>query len=60
MGRNIETIPTSPLDALRHYHWPGNIRELQHVLERSVILTSGSTLHLATPEFMGKAAPASL
>jgi len=60
MGRNIETIPTSALDTLTHYDWPGNIRELQNVLERSVILTNGSTLHLAMPEFMGKPAPASL
>ena len=44
MGRNIETIPTSALDALTRYDWPGNIRELQNVLERSVILTNGSTL----------------
>src|SRR5208283_3290938 len=60
MGRGIETIPTSVLDARTHYEWPGNIRELQNVLERSVILTSGSTLHLTMPEFMEKAAPASL
>ena len=42
MGRNIETIPTSALEALTSYDWPGNIRELQNVLERSVILTNGS------------------
>ena len=59
MGRNIETIPTSALDALTRYDWPGNIRELQNVLERSVILTNGSTLHVAMPEFMETAAPGS-
>ena len=59
MGRNIETIPTSALDALTRYDWPGNIRELQNVLERSVILTNGSTLHVAMPEFMEAAAPGS-
>ena len=52
MGRNIEAIPTSALDALTRYDWPGNIRELQNVLERSVILTNGSTLHVAMPEFV--------
>jgi formate hydrogenlyase transcriptional activator len=52
MGRNIETIPASALDALTRYDWPGNIRELQNVLERSVILTNGNTLHVAMPEFM--------
>jgi formate hydrogenlyase transcriptional activator len=59
MGRNIETIPTSALDALTRYDWPGNIRELQNVLERSVILTNGSTLHVAMPEFNEAAAPGS-
>jgi formate hydrogenlyase transcriptional activator len=60
MGRNIEKIPAAALDELTRYDWPGNIRELQNVLERSVILTNGSTLRLAMPEFMEKAAPASL
>ena len=60
MGRTIETIPTSALDALVGYDWPGNIRELQNVLERAVILTNGSTFHLAMPEFMENAAPARL
>jgi formate hydrogenlyase transcriptional activator len=59
MGRNIETIPTSALDALMKYDWPGNIRELQNVLERSVILSNGSTLHVAMPELMEMAAPGS-
>ena len=60
MGRYIDTIPTSAMEALARYDWPGNIRELQNVLERSVILTSGSTLRLAMPEFMEKAAPSAL
>ena len=59
MGRNVETIPTSALDALTRYDWPGNIRELQNLLERSVILTNGSTLHVAMPEFMEADAPGS-
>jgi formate hydrogenlyase transcriptional activator len=50
MGRKIETIPTAALEALVRYDWPGNIRELQNLLERSVILTKGSTLHLAVPD----------
>jgi formate hydrogenlyase transcriptional activator len=57
MGRNIDTIPTTAMDALTSYDWPGNIRELQNVLERSVILTNGSSLHVAVPELSGKAAP---
>ena len=58
MGRNIDTIPTSVLAALTNYDWPGNIRELQNVLERSVILTNGSVLQVAMmPELNGKAVP---
>jgi len=53
MGRNIDTIPMSVLDALTNYDWPGNIRELQNVLERSVILTNGSALQVAMPELIG-------
>ena len=50
MGRGIDTIPSSALEALMRYDWPGNIRELQNVLERSVILTSGNTLRVAMPD----------
>jgi len=57
MGRNIDTIPTSVMDALTNYHWPGNIRELQNVLERSVILTNGEVLQVAMHELTGNAAP---
>jgi transcriptional regulator with GAF, ATPase, and Fis domain len=44
MKRRIEVIPDAILEALRHYDWPGNIRELQNFLERSVILSQGPTL----------------
>jgi formate hydrogenlyase transcriptional activator len=53
MGRTIDKIPTSAMDALTEYDWPGNIRELQNVLERSVILTHGNTLQIAMPD-LGK------
>ena len=39
MGRNIESIPTHAMEALTNYDWPGNIRELQNVIERSVVLS---------------------
>ena len=51
MGREIETIPSQALQALTNYDWPGNIRELQNVIERSVILTNGPELCVAMPEF---------
>ena len=40
-GKNICTIEKRTLERLRAYDWPGNIRELQNVIERSVILSSG-------------------
>ncbi len=45
-GKNIRSIDRKTLDLLQSYDWPGNIRELQNVVERSVILTSGDTLSL--------------
>jgi len=58
MGRQIETIPSQALEALTNYDWPGNIRELQNVIERSVILTNGPELRVAMPEFNSKSTTA--
>jgi formate hydrogenlyase transcriptional activator len=44
MGKQIEHIPAETMSALASYQWPGNIRELQNFIERSVILTSGNAL----------------
>ena len=46
MGRRIETIPAKVMEALVQYPWPGNIRELQNVIERAVILSSGRALQV--------------
>jgi formate hydrogenlyase transcriptional activator len=46
MKKNIETIPSETLESLTRYDWPGNIRELQNLIERAVILSSGSTLRV--------------
>jgi chemotaxis protein methyltransferase CheR len=46
LGKSIESIPTSVMNALQGYQWPGNIRELENVLERAVINSSGPKLHL--------------
>jgi transcriptional regulator with GAF, ATPase, and Fis domain len=43
-GKNIRGITKESLDALRSYDWPGNIRELQNVVERSVILCESEIL----------------
>jgi len=40
-GKDIHSIEKKTLDLLQSYDWPGNIRELQNVIERSVILSSG-------------------
>jgi hypothetical protein len=57
MGRNIESIPTHAMEALTNYDWPGNIRELQNVIERSVVLSNGPELRVALPEMMARSAP---
>jgi formate hydrogenlyase transcriptional activator len=44
LGKKIETLPQKVLDALQTYPWPGNIRELENVIERSVIISTGSEL----------------
>ena len=44
MGKQIENIPSETMSALASYQWPGNIRELQNFIERSVILSVGSDL----------------
>ena len=46
LGKSFESIPASVMNALQGYHWPGNIRELENVLERAVISSSGPKLHL--------------
>lgn len=46
MGKSIEIIPENVMNTLKGYHWPGNIRELENVLERAVINSLGSKLHL--------------
>jgi formate hydrogenlyase transcriptional activator len=44
MNKRVETIPSATMDALCRYYWPGNIRELQNVIERAVIVSAGSAL----------------
>jgi formate hydrogenlyase transcriptional activator len=46
LGRTIDTIPSETMSMLIKYPWPGNIRELQNVLERGVILTTGPILKI--------------
>jgi len=59
LGRHIERVPERLMRAFEAYAWPGNIRELENVVERALILTDGSTLAI-DPQLPGvrMAAPA--
>ena len=50
MGKEIEHIPPETLSALRSYQWPGNIRELQNMIERAVILSNDGVLPNPLPQ----------
>jgi formate hydrogenlyase transcriptional activator len=50
MQRKIESIPTVAMRRLSSWHWPGNIRELENFIERSVILTHGTALQAPISE----------
>ena len=50
MNRTIETIASETMRALVRYHWPGNIRELQNLIERAVILSTGPVLKIDPSE----------
>src|SRR5947208_3177340 len=56
MGRRIETIPAAVMDGLVRYPWPGNVREMQNVIERAVILSPGPALHIPPGELKPGAA----
>jgi formate hydrogenlyase transcriptional activator len=49
LGKIIRNVPPSVMQALIDYDWPGNIRELENVIERAMILSSGTTLNLPEP-----------
>jgi formate hydrogenlyase transcriptional activator len=50
MGKKIESIPRRAMEVLTDAAWPGNVRELQNFIERAVILTQGSELHVPSTE----------
>lgn len=60
MKKQIESIPAATLEALSRYHWPGNIRELENLVERAVILTQGHHLQVPLPELKIQAPPPSV
>jgi len=46
MGKRIEHIPRKQMEALQHYPWPGNARELRNLVERAMIVSNGKTLDI--------------
>ena len=56
LGRAIDTIPEATMQALRNWSWPGNVRELENFIERSVILSPGSSLRAPISELQADAA----
>jgi predicted ATPase/transcriptional regulator with GAF, ATPase, and Fis domain len=45
-GKKIDGVSQETMDSLAHYQWPGNIRELQNIIERAVVLSQGPILRL--------------
>ena len=58
MEKQIESIPASAMKKLSTWHWPGNIRELENFIERSVILTHGTALQVPIAELSNNGANA--
>jgi formate hydrogenlyase transcriptional activator len=54
MTKEIDTISAETMTALSNYSWPGNIRELQNVIERAVILTKGPVLKVSLADLKSK------
>ncbi len=50
LHKRIDAIPAEAMDGLTHYPWPGNVRQLQNVIERAVILSPGPVLRLPLAE----------
>jgi PAS domain S-box-containing protein len=57
LGKNIDSIPSVTMNALCEYHWPGNIRELQNVIERAVIVSTSPVLKISTSDLKPRGIP---
>src|SRR6266704_33876 len=52
MGKQIESIPNETIDALVRYSWPGTTRELQNLMERAALLSTGPSLRVPLAEIL--------
>ena len=57
MNKQIDSIPSETMRALVRYDWPGNIRELQNVIERAVILSPGPSLKVSLTDLKSRVEP---
>jgi formate hydrogenlyase transcriptional activator len=57
MRKTIDTIPSETMEALIRHRWPGNIRELENVIERAVILSPGPVLRLSPRDLKSRITP---
>jgi formate hydrogenlyase transcriptional activator len=60
MNKCIETVPSQTIETLMNWDWPGNIRELENFIERSVILTSGATLQAPLSELEARSSSSAM
>jgi len=60
MNKHIDSIPSETMKALVRYDWPGNIRELQNVVERAVILSPGPALKVSLADLKSRVEPAAV
>ncbi len=49
LGKNIKSIPKTSMKKLQNYSWPGNIRELQNVIENAIIISENEILKIEIP-----------
>ncbi|HKE09224.1 MAG TPA: sigma 54-interacting transcriptional regulator [Candidatus Acidoferrum sp.] len=59
-NKTVEYVPADVMDALVNYSWPGNIRELENLIERAVLLSDGKELRVPLGELKASVVPAPL